>query len=492
MPRRAAGSMPSATTWPPASASSSATMLRRIARWSSSSDGAGVFTIDFLERGGSTRRLVDQHFERRHSGVPFDEGRHRAEAPERGRVERPDLGHDARTVIVDAKRTAIFELPDGVAGEMDLADRGGRQRGKIGRRVPAVIAGADEDVVDVAQNAAAGALGDPCEQLPLRNRRMPELQVGGRVLDQNAPLQAGLELLDVPADDRERFFGHRQGKQVGEIGPADDAPRQMLGNESRLEPLDRAPQALQVRRIEPLRAAERQADAVQRKRIVPADRLEVAQRRSAAHVVLGVNLEPRHRGTRVGDRLVMRKAQPDPCLRGDRDASESRHDGRRIQLPARAQLACSLPPWILAQSPAGSSTKDWGSRAFVAWPAQEWAPSAQSFFAAALMPKHFWSLFFSILAMLSFTACGMLLMSIFPCARVGAACIARARPTAVERVEAASTYRFIVGYLRSLDRVDAGSSRKIIRHPLDRATAEILTKAGGSEHVADVGGAGRI
>src|SRR6266849_6728951 len=108
------------------------------------------------------------------------------------------------------------------------------------------------------------------------------------------------------------------------------------------------------------------------------------------------------------------------------------------------------------------------------------------------MPKHFWSLFLSILAMLSFTTCGMLLISIFPCARVGAACIARARPTAVERVEAASTYRFIVGYLRSLDRVDAGSSRKIIRHPLDRATAEILTKAGGSEHVADVGGAGRI
>src|SRR5216684_7476131 len=187
MPRRAAGSMPSATTWAPALASSRATTLRSTARWSSSSDGAGAFTFDLLEHGGGTRRLVDQHFERRHVGVPFDEGRHRAEARERRRVERPDLGRDARTVIVDAKRAAVFELPRGVSGEMDLADRGGRQRGKIGRRVPAVIPAADDDVVDVAQNAAAGALGEPGEEFPLRNRRMPELQVGGRVLDQNAP-----------------------------------------------------------------------------------------------------------------------------------------------------------------------------------------------------------------------------------------------------------------------------------------------------------------
>src|SRR5207245_6502369 len=50
------------------------------------------------------------------------------------------------------------------------------------------------------------------------------------------------------------------------------------------------------------------------------------------------------------------------------------------------QEAVVLPPWILEQSPAGSSTKDFVSRAFVACPAQECAPSAQSFFAAALMP----------------------------------------------------------------------------------------------------------
>src|SRR6516162_8717084 len=56
------------------------------------------------------------------------------------------------------------------------------------------------------------------------------------------------------------------------------------------------------------------------------------------------------------------------------------------QRPRRHQVAFRLPPWILVQSPAGSSTKDLVSRTCVAWPAQEWAPSAQSFLAAALMP----------------------------------------------------------------------------------------------------------
>src|SRR5258706_6737188 len=49
--------------------------------------------------------------------------------------------------------------------------------------------------------------------------------------------------------------------------------------------------------------------------------------------------------------------------------------------------------------------------------------------------------------MLSFTTCGILLMSILPCAWPGDAWIARASPTAVDKVEAANTYRFIVSPL---------------------------------------------
>ena len=49
-------------------------------------------------------------------------------------------------------------------------------------------------------------------------------------------------------------------------------------------------------------------------------------------------------------------------------------------------LGLSEPPAILPQSPAGSSTNELASRAFVACPAQECAPAAQSFLPTALMP----------------------------------------------------------------------------------------------------------
>src|SRR6266436_5267704 len=49
--------------------------------------------------------------------------------------------------------------------------------------------------------------------------------------------------------------------------------------------------------------------------------------------------------------------------------------------------------------------------------------------------------------MLSCTTLGILLMSILPCAWPGDAWIARASPTAVDKVEAANTYRFMVGPL---------------------------------------------
>src|SRR5262249_13691141 len=46
-------------------------------------------------------------------------------------------------------------------------------------------------------------------------------------------------------------------------------------------------------------------------------------------------------------------------------------------------------------------------------------------------------------AMLSFTICGALLISIVPCARTAGACMARARPTAAVNVEAANKRRFM-------------------------------------------------
>src|SRR5437660_12144252 len=115
-----------------------------------------------------------------------------------------------RAVIVDAERSRPPDTPHGVTGEMDLAYGFERQRGEVRRGPPAVVARAHVNVVHVAENSAARA---PCrlgQKLPLRYRRMPKLQIGGRVLDEDPALQRGLDLRDVPADDLECLFGHRQ------------------------------------------------------------------------------------------------------------------------------------------------------------------------------------------------------------------------------------------------------------------------------------------
>ena len=76
------------------------------------------------------------------------------------REKCPDLGADAGSVIVDPKTAAAFKIFDRMTGEMDLLDRSGVQRREVGRRLPAVINGADADVVDIAQHAAASFLRD--------------------------------------------------------------------------------------------------------------------------------------------------------------------------------------------------------------------------------------------------------------------------------------------------------------------------------------------
>src|SRR6516165_6236458 len=138
--------------------------------------------------------------------------------------------------------------------------------------------------------------------------------------------------------------------------------------------------------VEPLGAAERQADPVQRNRVIAADRLEISKWRPAAQIVFGMDLEPRDGRPLVEDGLVVRETQPDPRLPRNRAALRVDRGGPSGQSPPRDQADLRLPPAILPQSPPGSRTNDFGSRACVAWPAQECAPSAQSFFEAALIP----------------------------------------------------------------------------------------------------------
>src|ERR1700687_2707323 len=72
--------------------------------------------------------------------------------------------------------------------------------------------------------------------------------------------------------------------------------------------------------VDALRAAERQAYPVQRNRIVAANGVQVAERRTPAHVIFGMYFEPRNVGFCLGDKAVMREAQPDSGMGGNRAA----------------------------------------------------------------------------------------------------------------------------------------------------------------------------
>src|SRR5439155_27312978 len=102
--------------------------------------------------------------------------------------ERPNGRRHTRAMVIDAQHLAVVELTHRVPGEVDLPDGRSRQGGEIRARIPAVVAGTHEDIVDVAQDAAAGTRRNGGEELPLRDRRMREAQVRRRILDQDTAL----------------------------------------------------------------------------------------------------------------------------------------------------------------------------------------------------------------------------------------------------------------------------------------------------------------
>src|SRR6266704_3580791 len=118
---RSAGLMPTSTMCAEIPRSSCETRLARSARWSSSSEGAAGSIFRLFDQHGGMRRLLEQHRHGWHVGVPFDERRHRAEARERSRIERPHFRRDARAVIVDAEYPSAVEPLHDVTRQMDLA-----------------------------------------------------------------------------------------------------------------------------------------------------------------------------------------------------------------------------------------------------------------------------------------------------------------------------------------------------------------------------------
>src|SRR5688572_9505165 len=112
------------------------------------------------------RGFFKQHRDWGYARVPLDQRWHAPEQRHRLGIERPDLLADTRAVVVDPDRAAVVELAQRMPREMNLADALARQRPKVAASIEAVIAGAHEDVVDVAEDAAAGACRHRGDELP--------------------------------------------------------------------------------------------------------------------------------------------------------------------------------------------------------------------------------------------------------------------------------------------------------------------------------------
>ena len=120
-----------------------------------------------------------------------------------------------------------------------------------------------------------------------------EPEIGGGVLDEQAPPEVVLGPSHVVGHHVEGLPGHRHRQQVGEEAVPEPTPGQVLRDHERLETVDELLQPVQVVPGRRLAGAERHADPVQGEGILGADRLQVAKRRpSLEHVVLGVDLEP--------------------------------------------------------------------------------------------------------------------------------------------------------------------------------------------------------
>src|SRR4051794_16946197 len=186
----------------------------------------------------------------------------------------------------------------------------------------------------------------------------------------------------------------------------------MLGYHCRLIACHQTAEARQVRLVERLRSADRHADAVQRQRMIAADRFQRAVRRSArAHVVFGMDLEEAGLRTAGEDRVEMfvLEAGPGDAAEWNRKAEglgcgRDRPDRRVHVAPPLSLLRCAgseaqtglSEPFLpfgrsmLVQVPPCTNfhALPWKSVVEVPWQVVP-GPAAQSFWPFRATPKHF-------------------------------------------------------------------------------------------------------
>src|SRR5579862_700297 len=112
--------------------------------------------------------------------------------------------------------------------EVELDDAFARNRVDIGARIETMIERADEDVVDVEQDAAVGALCDLREELPFGHLRIAKRHVAGNILDEHGTLEEVLRLANARRDMTHNLGGVWQRQQIMQIASADARPAQVI------------------------------------------------------------------------------------------------------------------------------------------------------------------------------------------------------------------------------------------------------------------------
>ena len=110
--------------------------------------------------------------------------------------------------------------------------------------------------------------------------------------------------------------------------PADGAPGEVLGHETRFAQLYEAFQAPQMFAVERIGRAQRQPDAVQTERVQRPQPHEIVELRAAvSKVVFAVRLEPADRRTLAQQIVVVLRTQPDAGARRNRGRAEAVDSG---------------------------------------------------------------------------------------------------------------------------------------------------------------------
>ena len=152
------------------------------------------------------RGFVHQYGKVRDIGIPLDQRWQVPESVDRVGIKLPDGVGNGTTVSIDQQRNSEILLLR-VAGEMHFPDVGRRQRIDVVPGIETMVDRIHIDIVDIAQQAAAGLIGKTGEKFPFGNGGVAECQVAGDVLDQYLPPQQVLGFVDPVPHEFEGFFG---------------------------------------------------------------------------------------------------------------------------------------------------------------------------------------------------------------------------------------------------------------------------------------------